>query len=219
MDQFQKGIDRVTSFSDGVVAIAITLLVLPLTTINPVPYVDDLSALFQDNSARFTSFVISFLVIALFWLAHHRVFRGLRQYDTVLLWLNMFWLLVIVFIPFPTYLLGFDSKPNASGANSGHSTVLLYIATCLVCSALLTVMAWHIDRSGLADSADIEQRRAGEIRGRVITVLMALALLVTAVFPSAGTASLLLLILAAPIALLLRHKSAKPTRPGQSSPD
>ncbi|SRR5579885_1391656 len=101
------GVERITAFSDGVFAIAITLLVLDLR----VPEVEshaaaEKAAALLALQPRIISFVLSFLIIALYWMLHQRTFRYIERYDPALLWLNVLYLLGITFLPFPTSVLG-----------------------------------------------------------------------------------------------------------------
>lgn len=97
--------ERVVFFSDAVFAIVITLLVLELK----VPHLTDhnepalRSALFG-LLPRVAGFVISFLIIGLMWIEHHRIFRYIADYDAGLLWRNLLLLLCVSFVPFPTAL-------------------------------------------------------------------------------------------------------------------
>jgi len=96
--------ERLTFFSDAVVAIAITLLALEL----PVPHGDTTSEVLHelaDGRWDYLAFVISFAVIGAHWQAHHRMFRWLRRLGGRVLRLNMLWLMVMVLTPFVTRLL------------------------------------------------------------------------------------------------------------------
>lgn len=94
---------RLLALSDGVFAISLTLLVLDIR----VPAgVAALSDALVDLWPKLLSYVISFAVIGIFWMAHHRAFRDLVGHDTTLLWLNTLFLLCIGFLPFPVSLLG-----------------------------------------------------------------------------------------------------------------
>lgn len=120
-DEEIPGIDRLLALTDGVVAIALTLLVLQLQ----VPVTDMLkqhpdsastlwSALDVDG-AELTSYLVSFLVIAQFWLAHHRVLRGTKGHSEGLAWRNFAFLLAVTLIPFTSDLLGrYGSNPVAT---------------------------------------------------------------------------------------------------------
>src|SRR5690242_8949375 len=104
-------VSRVVMFSDAVFAVAITLLVL-----NILPFADFASSinaqqlLLQLRSSRFVfqlfSYVLSFYIIGIYWQRHHWIFRHIVRGDGGLLWLNLTLLLFIVFLPFPTNLLG-----------------------------------------------------------------------------------------------------------------
>ena len=103
-----NGTGRITAFSDGVFAIAITLLVLNLrlpTLPRDAPPEALLAALMADLP-NVQAYVLSFLVVGLFWITHHRVFSYIRRYDTVLVWLNLLLLLFVSVLPFPTAMLG-----------------------------------------------------------------------------------------------------------------
>jgi uncharacterized membrane protein len=96
--------NRVEAFSDGVFAIVITLLILDIR----VPDVD-YSQLFTALVAvlpRIFAYVISFGVIAVYWLAHHQSLQLIGKLNGLLIWLNLIYLLAVSFMPFPTALLG-----------------------------------------------------------------------------------------------------------------
>jgi uncharacterized membrane protein len=96
---------RIVAFTDGVFAIAITLLVLSLD----VPSNLSGSALHHylaDSWRQFFAYFLSFAVIGRFWIAHHAIFTLLRRFDVPLLVLTLVYLSMIVLIPFPTELLG-----------------------------------------------------------------------------------------------------------------
>ena len=130
-----SGLDRLVAFSDGVIAIAITLLVLDLR----VPEVaaeltGDPGQALENLWPKVLGYVVSFWVIALFWVAHHRCYRYVRQYDRRLIYLNFLFLMFIAFMPFPTGLL-FSSPARTlpvilyagTAAGMGLSLALLWI--------------------------------------------------------------------------------------------
>jgi uncharacterized membrane protein len=99
---------RALAFSDGVFAFAVTLLV---TTLD-VPHLSgpdldhQLWQALKDLGPNFFSYGISFAVIGLMWLQHHRLFSRIRRIDTTVLWLNLLSLAFVVLIPFTTEILG-----------------------------------------------------------------------------------------------------------------
>ena len=116
------GVERLLALTDGVVAIALTLLVLQLVvpTLDGVTSAQSHSAqylwdqLVRTGGDQFTAYLISFYVIAQFWLTHHRVFRSIRGHVEGLAWWNFAFLFTITLMPFTSDLLGrFGHNPLA----------------------------------------------------------------------------------------------------------
>jgi len=94
---------RLEAFSDGVFAIVITLLILDIHAPSTSSLsVHDLRPLLP----HVVTFVLSFVIVGVYWVAHHHMLHFIRQVDRNLLWLNLLLLLCVVFIPFPASLLG-----------------------------------------------------------------------------------------------------------------
>jgi uncharacterized membrane protein len=87
----EAGVDRIIAFSDGVVAIAITLLILPLTEIDRAEDAT-LANVVADNQSALFAFALSFAVIANYWTIHHAILRPLRRHNSRFVALNMLWL-------------------------------------------------------------------------------------------------------------------------------
>jgi uncharacterized membrane protein len=119
---------RVEAFSDGVFAIAITLLVL--TIAQPASY----QGLTHQLAIRWPSlaaFVVSFAIIGIMWLNHHSLFMNFERIDRGLFYLNMLLLLTITFLPYPTGVLG-----EALAKGQGEQTAAVFYAVTM------TVNAW-----------------------------------------------------------------------------
>ncbi len=128
-----KEVARIAAFSDGVFAIAITLLALQLE----IPAIGDVDvwAEVYDLRFNFLAFAISFVVIGAYWIAHHRMFSEIERHDGTLLWLNLLSLFFIVLIPFTTSLVGeHGDQPisvaiyalSISGAGFANTGITLY---------------------------------------------------------------------------------------------
>jgi len=96
-------LERLILFTDAVFAIAVTLLVIELK----IPELEHRTEQEAVNgllrlTPKFIGFLISFFIIAVYWVAHHRIFRFVRHLDNGLIWLNMLFLLSIVLMPFTT---------------------------------------------------------------------------------------------------------------------
>jgi uncharacterized membrane protein len=115
-------LERLVFFSDAVFAIAITLLVLPLTEadLEDEHLASQLLALWPE----LLSFALSFLVVGTYWIAHHRMFDHIVRLDVRMLWINLVFLACIAFLPFPTAVLGRHGDTTAA--------VVLYAAAMSV---------------------------------------------------------------------------------------
>lgn len=171
--------------TDAVVAIAMTLLVLPLVELAPEVAAEGLSSVASGHGDVFLSFVVSFLVIHVFWRAHERAFASVRETGPGLRVLNMLWLLVVAFLPFPTAVVGRAATT---------ATVPVYIGTMFVLSALTSAM------TQLGARTRLRSEPAGPpIPGRgafvwVTTAVFGLCALLGAVNPDLGLLGLLLLV-------------------------
>ncbi|HTG46062.1 MAG TPA: TMEM175 family protein [Actinomycetota bacterium] len=126
-------LDRLVFFSDAVFAIAMTLLVLAI----PRPGSDvAIRYLWRDYHGKFVAYFIGFWVIALYWLAHHRLFRLVTRYDTGVLVLNLALLFCIAFLPYPTAVLG-DHGDTVAGT--------VFYAICVaITGAFSTLLGWYV---------------------------------------------------------------------------
>jgi uncharacterized membrane protein len=180
----EASVERIIVFSDGVVAIAITLLILPLTEIHPAEDAT-LADIVVENSAALGAFALSFAVIANYWTIHHDLFRALRRHNGRIVLLNMFWLAAIVFLPFPTALI-------ADGIDGGFAA--FYIGTLLAVSVLNLLIANY-----LAHHPELTDREAAaESRQHVVASAFGvgailIALIISLFLPSIGLFALLLL--------------------------
>jgi uncharacterized membrane protein len=197
-----------TTFSDGVFAIAMTLMVVQLT----VPLIPSslpsaevghrlASALAALGPAYF-SFGLSFVVIAASWVAHHRRFQSLRRYDSGLIWLNML-LLCVVFVPFPTAVLGRYGDQTVA--------VVLYAATMAVTAAVSVAMTLYTDRRGLVGPAP-GPVRSRIVRGAVVPAVFLASIPVALVSPNAAEWSwLALFVLSAVVGNTVRRLRRRPS--------
>ena len=133
-----KETGRLEAFSDGVFAVAITLLILNIQPPHDFP-LDDLTLLSKllDQWPNYLAFVASFATIGVMWVNHHRLFTHIKHTDNALLGLNLLLLLVIVFIPFPTALLAqYAVYPDK------HVAALLYTGTSVI-MAICFYLLWR----------------------------------------------------------------------------
>lgn len=120
------GLERLLFFSDAVFAIAITLLALEIRLPASEEHLTNWQLLKSILSIwpKYQSYALSFLVIGLFWMGHHRKFRFILRYDSRLLQLNILLLLGIAFIPFPSAILSEYSNRTATVFYSLSITII-----------------------------------------------------------------------------------------------
>src|SRR5690625_1650731 len=100
----RKSPERLAAFTDAIVAIAITLLILPLVDAasDEINEGSTFGVFFTEHFGQIGTFLISFAVIARLWVGHHRIFEHLRSYSPRVLMLTILWSLTIVIMPLPT---------------------------------------------------------------------------------------------------------------------
>jgi len=176
---------RLLALSDGVFAIALTILVLDLRL--PAG-LTDLPAAVGNLWPKFLSYLISFLVIAIFWMAHHRTFRTIAGHDAAVLWFNIFFLLCIGFLPFPVSLVG--------KYHTDRFAVILYDLTMIATSLPLSLMLLHARRNPdlCATGARPEHFRHGLLRGAVVPAVMGVSIAVSFINVAAAQYAWLLII-------------------------
>ncbi|MFC7620649.1 TMEM175 family protein [Microlunatus sp. GCM10028923] len=137
-EEATSGAERLTFFSDAVIAIAITLLALEL----PVPeeltgdsgeQMTEMITFFSAHADEYLAFLISFLVIAIHWSTHFRVFRQVRDVNARLIQLNLLWLLLIVITPFTTKIISLgENNPLRFAVYAGAQALQFTVFALLV---------------------------------------------------------------------------------------
>jgi uncharacterized membrane protein len=130
--------NRLEAFSDGVMAIAITLLVLDLVVPTREQIADNKHTLAQALGAlwpSFAAYVVSFLIIGIIWVNHHTLFGMLARVERVLLFVNLLLLMLVSVIPFPTRLL---AEYLTAGTRDSHVAAAIYSATMLATAVVYT---------------------------------------------------------------------------------
>ena len=126
--------DRLLALSDGVIAIAITLLALEIAVPVLVPGApaSRLPALVLEEWQAFLAYGLAFLVIGLYWTLHRRVFVHIDRHDHGLIWLNIVFLLWVAFVPYATNL--FSTYPGRFG--------VMFFAGVLAATGLSLTLVW-----------------------------------------------------------------------------
>ena len=193
---------RLEAFSDGVFAIAITLLVLEITV--PAGSEDDLLGAFFDQWRSYFAYVVSFSTIGVMWLAHSAITEYLDRVNAILVRLNLLLLLVVSFIPFPTRLLA-----EYGGDDDAARVATTVYGLTLFAGAILISVLWRY-----AIAAGLERPDVGSEELRALTTKLTpglagyVAMIVLGLFlPTLAAVGYLLIavFLLVPFALLKRR--------------
>jgi uncharacterized membrane protein len=170
---------RLEAFSDGVFAVAITLLVLEIA----VPSGDHLWHQLKEEWPSFAAFFVSFWVIGIIWVNHHGVIDHLKRADRGVLYLNLLVLMTVVFIPFSTALIAEHLK---SGADEEVAAVVYsgaFLAMGLAFGALWTYITSH--RAALGVELSDEEIRRTSVLFLIGNPFYVVALVVAFISPAA----------------------------------
>lgn len=191
--------ERFTTFVDAVVAIAMTLLILPLMESVSEAASGKLSTaeFFVEHSGQLLSFALSFLLIATFWMGHHSQYRDVEWVTGPLLWINVAWMATIVWLPVPTAMLGQMSTDALQ--------TVVYIGT-LILTQITTLAGWlYLSRNPSLTTAPPDSLRAGVIGDLAAIILFAVALLIALFVTPYSYAGLFVLLLTGPMTRVLNR--------------
>jgi TMEM175 potassium channel family protein len=146
--------NRLEAFSDGVFAVAITLLVLEIH----VPTGDHLWQELKDEWPSFASFFVSFWVIGIIWVNHHGLIDHLKRTDRAVLYLNLLVLMTVVFIPFSTALMAEHLKSGVDETVAALFYALAFLGMGIAFNFFWTYIVKHRRELGV-EIPDEEIRR------------------------------------------------------------
>jgi uncharacterized membrane protein len=193
---------RLVSFSDAVFAIAITLLALQLR----VPEIKDpksaheLSRALGDLSGQFFTYGITFVLIGVYWLGHHRMFQHITGHNRRLAELNLLFLFTISFMPFPADLLGRYPR--------NRTAVIVYASTLTVVT-LMSVALWEYAVRAHLTEPDLNPRYRYYFTIRPLVIAAVFAASIGVAFVNVTAASRLWFV-AFPALLVMRLLSRDP---------
>jgi uncharacterized membrane protein len=200
-----RQLDRIVFFSDAVFAIAITLLVLDIQVPEiPERLVDErLPERLLDLWPKYLSYVLSFVVILMYWMAHHSTFRAIKRYDKTLIWLNSLFLMCIAFLPFPTSLLGEYGDHQLA--------VAIYAGSLAVARLLLTAVWWYASSGHrlIDERFPMNTIRIYRIRGLAIPLVFLISIGISFFSVNVATYSWILLIVADTVLLRVLSRQGR----------
>lgn len=187
------GAERPKAFIDAVVAIAMTLLILPL--MESVADVADANGStadwFVEHQWQLTSFALSFAIIAMFWMNHQRMFSAVERVTTPLLWISMAWLLTIVWLPVATAL---------SSRMSGEDALVkvVYIGSMILTAAVTLIQRRYLITHPALHRISADALRSGLTADISMCILFSMALAGAVLLPVLGYGALFLMMLMGP---------------------
>src|SRR5512142_798349 len=191
----QLGLERIVFFSDAVMAIAITLLAIDIRVpeVNPTVAAQQLPALLSAMQPRFMTFFISFVVIGVYWISHHRYFGYIKRYDTRLVLLNFVFLFFIVCMPFLASLLGeYVFLPVA---------LIAYTVAIAALGLAMALIWWYASRSHRLVEADLSPELIGTINVRLFSA--PIVFLVAVPFAYVSSTAVIIVWWLSPLAVVL----------------
>ena len=188
-------VERFITFSDGVFAIVITIMVFDLKVPEiKSPFIPSDRLLWEkltEMGLKFLGFLISFGIVGHYWSVHHRIYGYALKYTTALLWINLGFLLTVAVLPFSSGLLG----DYSSYTDMELPYAVYVINICLV--ALMNTWMWlYISspkRNLLTRKISLARIKLGVYRSLVIPVIFVISFLVSLVFPIPSRFMLLLI--------------------------
>jgi uncharacterized membrane protein len=171
----REGAKRVEAFSDGVIAIIVTIMVLEMHAPHE-PGIEHLLALWP----VFTAYALSYAYVAIYWVNHHRMFHLATQVTNGLLWANIALLFALSLVPFATAYLGEQEF--------SRDATLLYLGTMLLPSFAYAWLQRLIRATGRQDDEARDYHRRTIRKGTAATVVYALGIPLTFIAPAAGLA-------------------------------
>ncbi|AXK83764.1 DUF1211 domain-containing protein [Pseudolabrys taiwanensis] len=165
---------RLEAFSDGVLAIIITIMVLELK----VPHGEDLAAL-QPLLPAFLSYVLSFVYVGIYWNNHHHMMSICRRVTGGVLWANLHLLFWLSLLPFATGWMGenhFDKLPTA-----------IYGVVLLMAAIAYSILTWTIIREEGRDSL-LHKAVGRDVKGTISALAYAIAIPLAFYLPSVAQA-------------------------------
>jgi uncharacterized membrane protein len=176
IDEGKPGVGRVEAFSDGVIAIIITIMVLELKAPER-PGLEEFWRLWP----VFLAYVLSFAYVGIYWVNHHRLFSHAKVVTNALVWLNLGLLFALSLIPFTAAYLG-EQHFSRDGT-------IVYMISMLFPAVFYVPLQAVVQRSGVRGRAAEAYHRQASRKGIVAVLIYAAGLALTFVSPWMGIAS------------------------------
>jgi uncharacterized membrane protein len=164
------GKNRIEALTDGIFATVMTILVLSLTipVITQPPQNELPTQQLVDEFGQLSgllptvlTYIISFVILGVYWVGHHNLFHYVRRTDRILLWVNIAFLISVGLLPFSTALLGKNLTDQAA--------VILYGGNLMLGSLILRVIWWYATSGNRLVDRDLDRHVVSLAGRRIIT--------------------------------------------------
>jgi uncharacterized membrane protein len=176
------GTGRIAAFSDGVIAIIITIMVLDLKFSEGATKGEVWSSFLAPLAPKLAIYALSFVIVGALWVNHHQLLGVVRRATPQLMWMNLLLLFFMSLIPLATGFLG--EHPQLARA------VSFYALMMTLSSAVFGVLRYRLGRMPEHDRGHIQFRRATLVRSFTGTLLYAMAVIAAPLSPAAALALL-----------------------------
>jgi uncharacterized membrane protein len=161
--------NRIEALTDGIFAVVMTLLVLDISIpqiasshydIGSVAAGSELLQRLFDLWPKVLSFGISFIILAIYWMTHHRQFHYIKHLDRTLIWMNIIFLMAACLLPFSTSLLGEYREQEIA--------ILVYGGNSIIIGSLLYIQWWYATRNHKLVDENLDPITKGTLSRRLL---------------------------------------------------
>lgn len=177
---------RIQALSDGVFSIAMTLLILQVAIPHHLTALELKTALIN-LWPQIISYIVSFMVLAVFWIGHHNQFTSIKFSDRTFLWINIFFLMSVAFIPFSTALFG--------DYNNQHLAILIYGGNLIITGIFLYWHWWYATKNHRLVAADLDHKIIAIAKFRILIGIIFYMVAIAVSFVSIKTSIVMFVIL------------------------
>jgi uncharacterized membrane protein len=174
------GTERLAAFSDGVIAIIITIMVLELKLPESASHGEVWPSFLEPLAPKLAIYALSFCIVGTMWINHHQLLAAVRRGSSQLMWMNLLLLFFMSLIPLATSFLG--EHPFLPRAISFYALILA------LSSVVFSLLRYHLGRLPEHDRSQMPFRRATLVRSFASSLLYAAAAILAAYAPPAALA-------------------------------
>jgi uncharacterized membrane protein len=191
------GTERIAAFSDGVIAIIITIMVLELKFSEGAADGEVWSSFLAPLVPKLAIYALSFVIVGTLWVNHHQLLAVVRRVTPQLLWMNLLLLFFVSLIPLATGFLG--EHPQLARAVSFYALIMT------LSSAVFGLLRYRLGQMPEHDRGHVQLRRATLVRSFTSTLLYAAAIVVAPFSPATALATLIFVPAMFNLPMLLRR--------------